>query len=53
MDEFVARLNIEYLQRKLPVETDEPKRQTLARLLEEEQAKLAMIEAARSVNQKA
>ena len=41
MDEFVARLNIEHLQRKLTEEADHAKRQLLARLLAEEQAKLA------------
>ena len=53
LDEFVARLNVEHLQRKLTEETDDLKRQTMARLLKEEQAKLAMIEAAKSVDQKA
>ena len=39
MDEFVARLNIEHLQRKLTEETDENKLRLIARLLAEEQGK--------------
>jgi hypothetical protein len=35
----VARLNIEYLQKKLAVETDETKRAMLRKLLAEEEAK--------------
>jgi hypothetical protein len=32
MDKFVARANIEHFRRKLAIETDEAKRQVLARL---------------------
>jgi hypothetical protein len=41
MDRTVARLNIEHYRKLLAHETDESKRQTLLRLLEEEQAKLS------------
>ena len=41
MDRSVARLNIEHYRRLLANETDEARRQTLARLLAEEEAKLA------------
>ena len=37
----VARLNIQYLRKKLAEESDESKRQTLSRLLRAEEAKLA------------
>jgi hypothetical protein len=37
----VARLNIEYLRKKLAEESDATKRQTLSRLLQAEEAKLA------------
>ena len=47
LDEFVARLNIEHLQRKLTEETDENKVRLIARLLAEERAKLAAIEASK------
>ncbi len=40
MDRTVARLNIEHYRKLLAHETDEIKRQTLLRLLEEEEAKL-------------
>lgn len=40
MDRTVARLNIEHYSKLLAHETDETKRQTLLRLLEEEEAKL-------------
>jgi predicted secreted protein len=43
VDETIARLNIEHYCRKLCQETDEAKRQTLQRLLVEEEAKLAQI----------
>jgi hypothetical protein len=43
MDKFVARANIERFRRKLTAETDETKRQTRARLLAEEAAKLASL----------
>jgi hypothetical protein len=39
MDRTVARLNIEYLQKKLAETTDETKRAMLLRLLAEEEAK--------------
>jgi hypothetical protein len=41
----VARLNIEHFKRKLAAETDPAKRETLMRLLAEEEAKLATLEA--------
>jgi hypothetical protein len=41
MDRTVARLNIEHYRRLLAQETDEARRQTLRRLLAEEEAKLA------------
>jgi hypothetical protein len=40
MDKTVARLNIEHFRKKLAVETDEARRQTLMRLLAEEEVKL-------------
>ena len=40
MDKFVARANIEHYRKKLAQETDDSKRQVLARLLAEEEAKL-------------
>lgn len=43
MDKAVARLNIEHLRGKLAMEADEVKRQTLRRLLDEEEAKLAAL----------
>jgi hypothetical protein len=41
MDRTVARLNIEHFRKKLAEEKDEAKRQTLLRLLAEEETKLA------------
>ncbi len=41
MDRAVARLNIEHYRRLLANETDEARRQTVLRLLAEEEAKLA------------
>lgn len=41
MDRSVARLNIEHYRRLLEKETDQSRRQTLLRLLAEEEAKLA------------
>jgi hypothetical protein len=41
MEKIVARLNIEHFRRKLNDEADETTRQTLLRLLTEEEAKLA------------
>jgi hypothetical protein len=43
MDKTVARLNIEHFRKLLSQETDESKRQTLLRLLDEEEAKLKQI----------
>jgi len=43
MDKTVARLNIEHFRRKLNDELDEATRQTLLRLLAEEEAKLARL----------
>jgi len=40
MDRSVARLNIEHYRKLLARETDEIRRQTLLRLLDEEEAKL-------------
>jgi hypothetical protein len=44
MDRFVARENIAHLRDKLVTEQDEVKRQSLLRLLAEEEAKLAVLE---------
>jgi hypothetical protein len=44
MDKTVARLNVEHFRRLITKETDETKRQTLLRLLAEEEAKLAALE---------
>jgi hypothetical protein len=41
VDRSVARLNIEHYRRLLEKETDEDRRQTIKRLLAEEEAKLA------------
>ena len=41
MDRTVAHLNIEHYRRLLEKETDEVRRQTLRRLLAEEEAKIA------------
>ncbi len=41
MDRSVARLNIEHYRRLLASQTDETRRQTLLRLLAEEEAKVA------------
>ena len=43
MDKAVARLNIKHLRKKLTTETDEAKRQTMLRILAEEEAKLAVL----------
>ena len=43
MDEKVAKLNIEYYKRLLASETDATKRESIARLLAEEEARLAEI----------
>ena len=42
MERYVARLNIEHLREALATETDKAKRLTLARLLADEEAKLAV-----------
>jgi hypothetical protein len=47
MDRTVARLNIEHFRKQLAAEQDEVKRETLRRLLAEEEAKLAAIDKAR------
>jgi hypothetical protein len=44
MERFIARANIAHLQDKLAVEQDERQRQTLMRLLADEEAKLAKLE---------
>jgi hypothetical protein len=41
MDEKVAKLNIEHYKRLLASETDEAKRESIARLVAEEEANLA------------
>jgi len=46
MDKTIAQLNIAHFREKLKTETDEAKRQTLRRLLAEEEAKLAALNAA-------
>ena len=43
MDPTVARLNIEHFRKLLSQEKDEAKRQTILRLLAEEEAKLASL----------
>ena len=45
MDKTVSRLNIAYFRAKLAAETDETTRQTILRLLAEEEAKLAALTA--------
>jgi hypothetical protein len=40
VDRTVARMNVEHYRRLLAVETDEARRQTLLRLLAEEEAKI-------------
>ncbi len=44
MDKTVARLNIEHFRKQLATETDETRRQTLLRLLAEEEAKLTALD---------
>jgi len=44
VDRAIARLNIEHYQRLLANEVDETRRQTMQRLLAEEEAKLAGLE---------
>jgi hypothetical protein len=44
MDKTIARLNIEHYRKSLATERDEAKRQTLMRLLAEEQAKVAALD---------
>jgi len=43
MDRTVARLNIEYLRKKLATETDDAKRKIIIRLIAEEEAKALAI----------
>jgi len=43
MDETIAKLNIEHYEKLLASETDSTRRATIARLLAEEEAKLAKI----------
>jgi hypothetical protein len=43
MDKTIALLNIDHYRKMLATEHDETKRQTLLRLLDEEQAKLAAL----------
>jgi len=43
VDKLVAQLNIEHFRKQLATETDESKRQTILRLLAEEEAKLAAL----------
>ncbi len=43
MDRTVAQLNIEHYRKRLAEETDETRRQTLLRLLAEEEAKLVAL----------
>ena len=44
MEKTIARLNIEHFRERLSRELDQPTRQTIVRLLAEEEAKLAAIE---------
>lgn len=44
MDKTVARLNVEHYRKLLANEADETRRQQIARLLAEEEAKLARLE---------
>jgi hypothetical protein len=44
MDKTIAQLNIEHFHRKLEGETDPTTRQTVVRLLAEEEAKLARLQ---------
>jgi len=44
MDKFVARVNIGHIRDQLATEQDEVKRQTLQRILAEQEAKLAVLE---------
>jgi len=46
VDKTIAQLNIAHFRDKLKTETDETTRQTLLRLLAEEEAKLAALNAA-------
>ena len=43
MDKYIARLNIEHYRKQLATEQDETKREQIARLLAEEEAKLAAL----------
>jgi len=44
VDRQIAQLNIEHFRERLKTETDETTRQTLLRLLAEEEAKLAALD---------
>jgi hypothetical protein len=48
MDRTVAHLNVERFRKMLEVEVDEAKRQTILRLLAEEEAKVAKVMAAKT-----
>jgi hypothetical protein len=52
MDKTVADLNIEHYKKLLAVETDPAKRQTIQRLLAEEEAKLAAFAAGKAGTRK-
>ena len=43
MDSTIARLNVEHFRKRLAEESDQATRQTLLRLLAEEEAKLALL----------
>ena len=51
MDKTVADLNIEHYKKLLATETDPAKRQTIQRLLAEEEAKLALAQAKKTTKQ--
>jgi hypothetical protein len=51
MDKTVADLNIEHFKKLLAAETDPVKRQTIERLLAEEEAKLALARANKTETQ--
>jgi hypothetical protein len=53
MDRSIARLNIEHFRRLLETETDQTKRQTIRRLLAEEEAKLASMQPENSKKEQA
>jgi len=53
MEETVARLNVEHYKQLLTTETDVAKRQTLARLLAEEEAKLRVLSDSKNTKRRA